>query len=88
MGCIAARHLNQSRRPNGIDFSAAFKLIVLAEWIEMEVVAQHQRKCWPNEEKKWRRGIDKRAAQMDGMGARHQRNRQLKKNIGVVEQKS
>jgi hypothetical protein len=88
MGCIAARHLNKSRRPNGINFGAAFKLIVPAEWIEMEVAEQHWRKHWPNEEKKWKRGIDKRATQMDGMGARHWRNRRLKKNIGVVEQKS
>ena len=36
----------------------------------MEVAAQHRRKRWPNEAK-WRRGIDKRAAQMDGMGAWH-----------------
>jgi hypothetical protein len=33
-------------------------------------VAQHQQKRWPNEEK-WRRGIDNRAGQMDGMGVRH-----------------
>jgi hypothetical protein len=88
MGCIAARHSNQLRWLNGINCGAAFKLIVPAEWIEMEVAAQHQQKRWPNEEKKWRRGIDKRAAQMDGMGARHQRNRRLKKKFGVVEQKS
>jgi hypothetical protein len=50
MGCIAARHLNQLRRPNRINFGASFKLIMPAEWIEMEVAAQHRQKRWPNEE--------------------------------------
>ena len=67
MRLVAARHSNQSRRlneiscgaafnelcrSNGIDFGVAFKLIVPAEWIEMEVAAQHRQKGWPNEEKK------------------------------------
>jgi hypothetical protein len=46
----------------------------------MEVAAQHRRKRWPNEAK-WRRGIDKRAAQMDGMGAWHRWNRWPKRLV-------